>query len=72
MRSARSGAKLLAIPHNGNLSNGAMFAMTDRTGADHTAYAETRARNERLIEIVQTKGSPKPIPHEPERRLRGL
>ena len=51
------GAKLLAIPHNGNLSNGAMFAMTDSKGRRiDKAYAEIRARNELLVEIVQTKG----------------
>ncbi len=51
------GTQLLAIPHNGNLSNGAMFALTDSDGRPITrAYAETRARNERLTEIVQTKG----------------
>ena len=51
------GTQLLAIPHNGNLSNGAMFALTDSDGKPISrAYAETRARNERLTEIVQTKG----------------
>jgi hypothetical protein len=51
------GTQLLAIPHNGNLSNGAMYALTDSDGKPITrAYAETRSRNERLTEIVQTKG----------------
>ena len=51
------GTQLLAIPHNGNLSNGAMFALTDSDGKPITrAYAETRERNERLTEIIQTKG----------------
>ena len=51
------GTQLLAIPHNGNLSNGAMYALSDSDGKPITkAYAETRARNERLTEIVQTKG----------------
>ncbi len=52
-----NGSKLLAIPHNGNLSNGVMFATTDSEGSPISkAYAETRARNEPLTEIIQTKG----------------
>lgn len=56
-RQREAGHQLLAIPHNGNLSNGVMYATTDSEGKpiDH-AYAETRMRNERLTEIVQTKG----------------
>ena len=51
------GHTLLAIPHNGNLSNGVMFAMEDSDGKPITKeYAQTRMRNERLTEIVQTKG----------------
>jgi hypothetical protein len=52
-----NGRTLFAIPHNGNLSNGVMFAMEDSLGQPISkAYAETRMRNEKLIEIVQTKG----------------
>ena len=52
-----SGVDLLAIPHNGNLCNGVMFALEDSDGKPITrAYAEARMRNERLTEIVQTKG----------------
>jgi hypothetical protein len=52
-----SGLSLMAIPHNGNLSNGVMFALTDSDGNPITkAYAETRMRNEKLTEIIQTKG----------------
>jgi hypothetical protein len=52
-----SGLELLAIPHNGNLSNGVMFALEDSDGKPITkAYAESRMRNEKLTEIVQTKG----------------
>jgi hypothetical protein len=52
-----NGTSLLAIPHNGNLSNGVMFALEDSDGNPITAaYAETRMRNEKLTEIVQTKG----------------
>ncbi|MGB5291524.1 MAG: DUF3604 domain-containing protein, partial [Lysobacterales bacterium] len=51
------GVDLLAIPHNGNLSNGVMFALNDSDGNPITkAYAQTRMRNERLTEIIQTKG----------------
>ncbi|MBK8306644.1 MAG: DUF3604 domain-containing protein, partial [Gammaproteobacteria bacterium] len=53
----KAGLQLLAIPHNGNLSNGAMFALEDSDGNPISrAYAETRMRNERLTEIIQTKG----------------
>jgi hypothetical protein len=51
------GVQLLAIPHNGNLSNGLMFAMEDSYGKPLTReYAEARMRNEKLTEIIQTKG----------------
>ncbi len=52
-----NGHELLAIPHNGNLSNGVMFAMEDSYGNPITKeYAQTRMRNERMTEIIQTKG----------------
>jgi len=55
---ARTGGKLLAIPHNGNLSNGRMFELTDFSGQPLTRdYAERRARWEVLQEIVQVKGN---------------
>lgn len=51
------GINLFAIPHNGNLSNGLMFALEDSYGKPiDRAYAESRARNEKLTEIIQTKG----------------
>lgn len=51
------GITLFAIPHNGNLSNGVMYPMKDSYGKPiDRAYAESRARNERLTEIIQTKG----------------
>lgn len=53
----QSGTKVMAIPHNGNLSNGAMFALTDSHDKPiDKAYAETRMRNEPIAEIIQTKG----------------
>jgi hypothetical protein len=53
----KTGDRLLAIPHNGNLSNGRMFPFTDFFGNPMTrAYAETRARWEPLVEVTQIKG----------------
>lgn len=54
----RTGGRLLAIPHNGNLSNGRMFELTAFDGSPlDRDYAERRTRWERLQEIVQTKGN---------------
>ncbi|MGH2607761.1 MAG: DUF3604 domain-containing protein [Tepidiformaceae bacterium] len=54
----RTGGKVLAIPHNGNLSNGRMFELVDFAGDSLTRdYAERRARWEVLQEVMQTKGS---------------
>jgi hypothetical protein len=48
----------LLIPHNPNLSGGLMFAYTDSDGKPISrAYAETRSRNERLVEVSQNKGT---------------
>ncbi|MCL7957249.1 MAG: DUF3604 domain-containing protein [marine benthic group bacterium] len=47
-----------AIPHNGNLSNGLMFAPRNSEGLPiDEAYAERRAEHEVATEMVQTKGS---------------
>jgi len=55
---SRTGGQLLAIAHNGNLSNGIMFSLVDTfTGARfNRAYAETRSRWEPLYEATQIKG----------------
>ncbi len=54
----KTGGHVLAIPHNGNLSNGRMFALVDFEGNPLTRdYAERRARWEILQEVMQTKGS---------------
>ncbi|MEY4270859.1 MAG: hypothetical protein RLZZ58_2075 [Pseudomonadota bacterium] len=54
---ASTGGRALAIPHNGNLSNGLMFAETDFAGAPVTAaYAAARQRWEPLYEVTQIKG----------------
>ncbi|MDH4070464.1 MAG: DUF3604 domain-containing protein, partial [Ignavibacteria bacterium] len=54
----KSGGQVLAIGHNGNLSNGIMFPIVDPPtgrGFDR-AYAETRMKWEPLYEITQIKG----------------
>ena len=54
---AKTGGEVLAIPHNGNLSNGRMFELVDFEGHALTrAYAETRARLEPVYEVTQIKG----------------
>ncbi|MEA3301982.1 MAG: DUF3604 domain-containing protein, partial [Pseudomonadota bacterium] len=54
----KTGGKVLAIPHNGNLSNGRMFVTVDFAGKPLTRdYAERRARWEVLQEVMQTKGN---------------
>jgi len=54
----KTGGRLLAIPHNGNMSNGLMFddvTLTDKKPLD-LDYAERRARWEPLYEVTQMKG----------------
>ena len=54
---ASTGGKLLAIPHNGNLSNGLMFDDVTMSGKPLTAdYAERRMTWEPVYEITQIKG----------------
>jgi len=49
--------QVLAIPHNANVSNGAMFANRRLFGEPlDSSYAETRARWEPIVEITQIKG----------------
>jgi hypothetical protein len=54
----RTGGQLLAIAHNGNLSNGIMFPVVESfTGKPvDREYAELRARWEPLYEATQIKG----------------
>jgi hypothetical protein len=53
-----AGHENFAIPHNGNVSDGWMYAPKKFLGADMDArYARRQARNEPLTEIIQTKGS---------------
>ena len=52
-----SGGRVLAIPHNGNLSNGLMFDDTTLSGEVLTAdYTRRRAFWEPLYEVTQIKG----------------
>lgn len=52
-----TGGQVLAIPHNGNVSGGRMFALVDFLGNPLTReYAEKRARWEPLFEATQQKG----------------
>ena len=58
MAEEKTGAQLLAIAHNGNLSNGRMFPVIESfTGKKiDRAYADSRIRWEPLYEITQIKG----------------
>ncbi len=52
-----TGGQVLAIPHNGNASNGRMFEeQTFLGGAVTRAYAIERMRHDPLFEVTQTKG----------------
>jgi hypothetical protein len=53
----KTGGKLLAIPHNGNLSNGRMFELQMFMGGPMTKdWAQLRQRWEPLFEAIQMKG----------------
>jgi hypothetical protein len=57
------GIDVIAIPHNGNASGGLMYDWNDSDGKpiDET-YAQRRALNEPLTEIVQIKGQSDTVP----------
>lgn len=61
----KTGGRVLAIAHNGNLSNGLMFPLIESfTGkALDKEYVEQRARWERLYETTQTKGTGESHPY---------
>jgi hypothetical protein len=61
----KSGGRLLALAHNGNVSNGLMFPeINPRTGDPLTRkYAETRIRWEPLYEVTQIKGDGETHPY---------
>ena len=53
----KTGGRAMAIPHNGNLSNGLMFLPKTFKGEDFTReYAEKRIKWEPLYEMTQIKG----------------
>jgi hypothetical protein len=55
---ARTGVDFLAMPHNSNMSDGLMFALTDSDGNPFTAeYARKRSAWEPVAEIAQYKGT---------------
>ncbi|MGE0624752.1 MAG: DUF3604 domain-containing protein [Pseudomonadales bacterium] len=59
-----TGGDVLAIAHNGNLSNGRMFPAVEAFGRKLTReYAAERAKWERLYEVTQTKGTGESHPY---------
>jgi hypothetical protein len=53
----KTGGDILAIPHNGNLSNGLMFGPKRGDGSEFdTAYAARRVQKEPVVEVTQIKG----------------
>jgi hypothetical protein len=53
----KTGGQTIAIPHNGNLSNGLMFNKITFSGKPiDKEYAQTRRRWEPLVEVTQMKG----------------
>jgi len=60
----KTGGKMLAIAHNGNLSDGLMFddvTLTTRKPLDRN-YAERRMRWEPIYEVTQIKGDGETVP----------
>ncbi|MEK9877022.1 MAG: DUF3604 domain-containing protein, partial [Betaproteobacteria bacterium] len=59
----RDGYDSIAVPHNGNVSNGQMFSAQDVNGDPlDKSYAQARSENEPLYEISQTKGTSETMP----------
>jgi len=59
-----TGADVLAIPHNGNLSNGLMFSVKNNAGEPYSKeLAELRASIEPLMEVTQIKGDGESHPY---------
>jgi hypothetical protein len=60
----KTAGQVLAIAHNGNLSNGIMFPETKAFGKNiDKKYVETRARWEPLYEVTQIKGDGETHPY---------
>ena len=55
---SKTGGQVLAIAHNGNLSNGMMFPLVESFNGKplDREYVETRANRERIYEVTQMKG----------------
>jgi len=54
---AKTGGDIMAIPHNGNISNGMMFQLNTVSGEPVSeAWAQTRIKWEPLYEVTQVKG----------------
>jgi hypothetical protein len=54
---AKTGGQVMAIPHNGNISNGLMFPILQENGQPlGEDYLKTRARWETVVEVTQIKG----------------
>ena len=53
----KTGGDIMAIPHNGNISNGMMFQLNTVSGEPVSeAWAQTRIKWEPLYEVTQVKG----------------
>ena len=60
----KTGGRVLAIPHNGNLSNGRMFEEQQFDGSPMTKeWAQMRAKYEPLFEVTQIKGQSESHPN---------
>jgi hypothetical protein len=60
----KTGSEVLAIAHNGNVSNGLMFPVVEAFGKKiDREYAQHRARWEPLYEVTQTKGTGEAHPY---------
>lgn len=55
----QQGHEVLAVPHNGNASDGLMFPVAESYGGSKltSEYAATRMRNEPVYELTQIKGT---------------
>ena len=59
----KTGGRVLAIPHNSNLSNGMMFELVGPDGGPMSAaYARRRAAREPVVEATQIKGDSETLP----------
>ncbi len=60
------GCRVLAIPHNSNLSSGLMFEAKKRDGSPiDRAFADAQAAMEPLVEVMQHKGDSECLPGTP-------